>query len=73
MLFRSVVLGLCPGIAGLISGNWLLTLWGIVFTGTAAGDVLVLWLLRRAPSGSLIQDHPEKVGCEILVPKTDAE
>ncbi len=58
-----LALGLAPAAAGLLlpSGGWFL--FGLVFTVSAAGDALVLWIIRRAPPGAVVADHPTRVGC----------
>ena len=68
-----VALGLLPGLIGLLLGNGPLTIWGLLFTSAAGGDALILWLLRRAPPGSLVRDHPERAGCELLIPRSSVE
>ena len=63
-----VVLGIVPAIAGIASGIIWLTLYGTVMFVGALGDALILWLLRDAPPGAMVIDHPSKIGCEIIVP-----
>jgi len=29
----------------------------------AVGDAMVLWLLRGVPGDTLVEDHPDRVGC----------
>jgi hypothetical protein len=67
-----VALGLVPGLLGLAVGSGVLVAWGALFTATAAGDALILWLIRRAPTEALIRDHPSRAGCEILLPRREA-
>jgi hypothetical protein len=31
----------------------------------AAGDILILWMLRDLKATTRVQDHPSKVGCLI--------
>lgn len=64
------VLGIIPAIGGLFTGNLAATLFGIIFTAAAAGDFLVLWLIRRLPSDALVGDHPTRAGCIVLDPTT---
>jgi hypothetical protein len=68
-----VALGLLPGLVGLLLENGPLAMWGLLFTSAAGGDALIIWLLRRAPPGSLVRDHPERAGCELLVPRSSVE
>ncbi|NBD36499.1 MAG: hypothetical protein GVY30_10960 [Chloroflexi bacterium] len=67
-----LILGVLPLIAGLLWGSGQLFIWGIVFTSAASGDAMVLWLLRDAPSGALVRDHPSEVGCQLLIPADSA-
>ena len=61
-----LVLGMIPLAAGLWTGHWLTTFYGFLMLVAAAGDLLVLWILRRVPSGAWVQDHPEEVGCIVV-------
>ncbi|MFO8100278.1 MAG: DUF3267 domain-containing protein [Salinibacter sp.] len=60
------VLGVLPLGIGLWSGHWLTTFYGFLMLVAAAGDLLVLWILRGVPSGAWVQDHPEAVGCLVV-------
>ncbi|MDX5482347.1 MAG: DUF3267 domain-containing protein [Hymenobacteraceae bacterium] len=66
-LMPGLVMGLLPALAGLIWGNFLLFLFGLFFSVAAGGDLLVLWMLRRQKKEDLVQDHPEKIGCYVLI------
>jgi hypothetical protein len=60
-----ILLGLAPALAGMITGNgWLLFL-GVFFTVSAAGDAIILWLLRNVPATALVEDHPTNAGCYV--------
>lgn len=62
----AIVLGLFPYLLALsLQNGWLLG-FGFFFTLAAGGDLLILWLLRRAKSGTFVQDHPDLVGCRIV-------
>ncbi len=61
-----LVLGVLPLAAGLWTGHWLTTFYGFLMLVAAAGDLLVLWILRGVPSGAWVQDHPEEVGCIVV-------
>ena len=61
-----LVTGVLPYLIGLVSGSspWL---WlGILMSIAACGDLLSLWLLRRLPAGTMVQDHPSRVGCTVV-------
>lgn len=61
-----IVLGLLPFVIGLITGQGWYILFGYIFTITASGDILILWLIRKVEPGTMVQDHPELAGCEII-------
>jgi hypothetical protein len=62
----AVVLGVLPSLIGLLTGNVLTTFFGIIFLAAAAGDFLILWLIRNVPSDALLKDHPTNAGCIVL-------
>ena len=66
-----LVLGVGPLAVGLWTGAWLATFYGFLMLVAAAGDILILWILRGVPARTWVQDHPEKVGC-LLVAGADA-
>lgn len=61
-----LVLGILPSIAGVLTGNGWVMLFGILFTVAAGGDVLILWLLRGVGPEQLVEDHPFNAGCYVL-------
>ena len=61
----AIVLGLLPALAGIFYGNIGLLLFGMFFTMTAAGDFLVINLVRKENAHTLVQDHPSEAGCYI--------
>jgi uncharacterized integral membrane protein len=65
-IMPAIVLGLIPSFIAMITGNIGLMLFGIFFTIAAAGDFIIIYLLRKQPATSLVQDHPEKIGCFIF-------
>lgn len=58
-----VVLGLLPAAYGLAAGNAAWMFYGTFFTIAAAGDAIVLWVLRGTPATALVEDHPTRAGC----------
>ena len=58
-----VALGLVPWGISLGIGSAPLHLFGVVFTASAVGDAMALWLLRGVPGEAQVQDHPDRVGC----------
>jgi hypothetical protein len=58
-----ILLGALPAaIATWIGASWLI-IAGLLFSVAAAGDILVLWIIRHVPSNLLVQDHPTRAGC----------
>jgi hypothetical protein len=62
----AVILGLIPYLIGLISGNLIITLYGLFFCFAAGGDVLILWLIRNVEKGKMVEDHPTQAGCYVI-------
>lgn len=65
-LMPAVVMGIVPGLAGIVSGNGALAGWGALMLGFASGDLLVVWSIRSLEASALVQDHPENPGCYVL-------
>jgi Putative zincin peptidase len=65
-IMPALVLGILPSIIAILIGNgWLLT-FGLFFTAAAAGDMLILWLIRNVKAGTLVEDHPTQAGCYVI-------
>ena len=60
-----LLLGVLPYLAGLLTGNGYLATFGVIFISAAAGDMLILWTLRRVPAESMVQDHSTAAGCYV--------
>jgi hypothetical protein len=61
-----LLLGVLPAIVGLTLGYGPLSGWGALFIAAATGDVLVLYTLRATSPHALVQDHPTRIGCEMV-------
>jgi hypothetical protein len=61
-----ILLGILPTIIAIIIGNTWLLYAGILFTGAAGGDILILWKLRKYDSNYLMKDHPDEIGFMVL-------
>ncbi len=61
-----LLLGVGPLAIGLWTGAWLATFYGFLMLVAAAGDILILWILRGVPTGAWVQDHPRQVGCLVV-------
>lgn len=58
-----IIMGVIPYIISLFIGNETLAFWGAFFTVVAAGDAMIIWLIRKVDSDALIEDHPTRAGC----------
>jgi len=61
-----LMLGVVPLGVGVATGIWLATFYGFLMLVAAAGDFLILWILRGVPAGAWVQDHPQQVGCLVV-------
>ncbi|MBN2119273.1 MAG: DUF3267 domain-containing protein [Anaerolineales bacterium] len=62
------ILGILPYGLSLLLNDGNLFWLGLVHTAGAGGDWLVLWLIRRVKSGTLVEDHPTHAGCYVIEP-----
>lgn len=60
------VLGVLPLIYGICADMLLVVVFGIVFTASASGDILVVWKLRNESRSVMVLDHPSEAGCIIF-------
>ena len=68
-----LVLGVVPAAVGAAFGQGWVAVYGFLMLASAAGDVVMLWLMRRLPADALVRDHPTQVGCQVLVPPADPQ
>ena len=61
-----LVLGIAPYLVGLTTGVGQVVLFGLIFTAAAAGDALILWVIRSVEVGESVEDHPSRVGCYVI-------
>lgn len=66
VIMPAVLLGFLPTIWGTIIGNSSIFVFGLFFILAAGGDIFLLWLLRKVKAGSLVEDHPTRVGCYVI-------
>jgi hypothetical protein len=62
-----LVLGAVPGVISWIAGSGLLMGYGALMLSAAAGDAVILWLIRDVKAGQRVQDHPSEAGCRVLL------
>lgn len=65
-LMPGLLMGIAPFVISILIGNGWLMAFGMLFTFTAGGDLLILWLLRSVPKYTFVSDHPSRVGCTIF-------
>ena len=61
-----IILGVLPYLVALMLHNGWLLAFGLFFTLSASGDILILWLLRNVRTGKKVEDHPNLVGCRVV-------
>ncbi len=59
----AILLGLIPAILSWVTGSFPLLLFGIIFTLAAAGDFMIINLLRKEKMDDFAEDHPSEAGC----------
>ncbi len=64
----TLFLGIVPIVIGLITGSYFVMLFGVVGVVGGAGDMMVIWTLRKHKDCSLF-DHPYEVGYAYFVKK----
>lgn len=64
-LMPLLLLGIVPTIIAFCIGSLLWLLLGIVFIVSAAGDIMIVWAIRKEPADALVYDHPSEAGCYI--------
>lgn len=60
-----LLMGIFPSIVSLFNGSLMWLVLGVVFISAAAGDFMVMWVLRKENMDSLVKDHPSEPGCFI--------
>lgn len=62
-LMPALVLGLVPIMVSFFNGSLFWLIYGIVFFSAAAGDFMVVCVLRKEHPDTLVQDHDSEAGC----------
>ncbi|KAA3660384.1 MAG: alpha/beta fold hydrolase [Chloroflexi bacterium] len=70
VLLPGFLLGIVPGLIGVVTGIWWLLPYGMMMLVAAGGDTAVLLAMNRVPGDALVLDHPSQAGCLVL---TDME
>jgi hypothetical protein len=66
LILPGIVLGIIPGLLGIILKSPEFLVFGILFTFGALGDFLMLVILKNYPSKKRIKDHPTTLGFFII-------
>ncbi|NWF70533.1 MAG: DUF3267 domain-containing protein [Chloroflexi bacterium] len=61
-----IITGMLPVIVGTLIGHGWLTVLGAFLVTGAAGDLIVLWVIRGVPNNARVLDHPTNAGCYVL-------
>lgn len=64
-LLPGAVLGALPALVGCLVGSGGMVLYGWAMLAVAGGDLAAVWAIREVPSGTLVLDHPNRVGCQV--------
>ena len=62
-LMPLILLGIVPTIVGVCVGSLLWTFIGVSLISGAAGDIMIVWALRKESADALVYDHPSEAGC----------
>lgn len=63
-----LLLGAVPFVVSLAAGAGWLAIISMWMLATAIGDFMIVWLIRDVPPTSLVQDHPDRAGCQVITP-----
>lgn len=64
-LMPLLLVGIVPMLVAFCIGSLLWLLLGIVFIVSAAGDMMIVWAIRKEPADVLVYDHPSEAGCYV--------
>jgi hypothetical protein len=73
LLAPLIILGIVPAIISLFIGNLLLLVFGIFFSGAAAGDLMIYSLIKKENHEDYVLDHPSEAGYYIFRKKISTE
>ncbi|MBO6184760.1 MAG: DUF3267 domain-containing protein [Chryseobacterium sp.] len=69
VIMPAIILGFLPAIWAITTGNFYLLCFGIFFTMGAAGDFMILMILKNENPEDLVLDHPSEAGCFVYTTK----
>jgi len=65
-LMPAIILGFIPSLISFFTGNVFVLAFGLFFTVAAAGDFMIINMLRKEKDNDFVQDHPSKIGYYIF-------
>lgn len=65
VLMPGLLTGLVPWVAGIAAGSMLWMLFGALMIGSAMGDVMIVWSIRKETPDTMVYDHPNLGGCYV--------
>lgn len=63
VLMPAIILGFIPSVWAIVTGNFYILSFGIFFTMSAAGDFMILNILKNEKPEDFVLDHPSEAGC----------
>ncbi len=66
LLTPGVLLGVIPGIAGIVMHNFDVMMFGVIFIIGALGDFMVYERVKSMNNNTLVKDHPKGMGLILL-------
>lgn len=64
-IMPAILLGFLPAIVAIAIGSFGLLLFAILFTAAAAGDFMIIDLVRKEAADNYVLDHPSEAGCYV--------
>ena len=61
-LMPLIVLGILPSVAAICLKSLFWLTMGVIFIAAAAGDIMVVWKLRKENPENMVLDHPSEAG-----------
>ena len=70
-IMPTIILGIIPSIIAILIGNILLLFFGMIFTTSGCGDILIIHSLRNTSKTDIVIDHPSAAGCYLFRKQQD--
>lgn len=66
LLAPALLLGVAPGVAGIVAGWWLPVVWAVWLIVASSSDLVTLWAMRGLSPNTPVRAHPTRAGCEFF-------